>query len=57
MVLEKVKAILAEQFDVEEDKITADIVVKGKNTPLKTAFAIIDAVSGTGVAEKPHKNA
>ena len=24
MVLEKVKAILAEQFDVEEDKITAD---------------------------------
>ena len=26
MVLEKVKAILAEQFDVEEDKITA-----GKN--------------------------
>ena len=35
----------------------ADIVVKGKNTPLKTAFAIIDAVSGTDVAEKPHKNA
>lgn len=34
----------------------ADIVVKGKNTPLKTAFAIIDAVSGTDVAEKPHKN-
>lgn len=29
----------------------ADIVVKGKNTPLKTAFAIIDAVSGTDVAE------
>ncbi|HCI59370.1 MAG TPA: acyl carrier protein [Ruminococcus sp.] len=24
MVLEKVKAILAEQFDVDEDKITAD---------------------------------
>ena len=24
MVLEKVKAILAEQFDVEEDKVTAD---------------------------------
>lgn len=24
MVLEKVKAILADQFDVEEDKITAD---------------------------------
>lgn len=24
MVLEKVKAIFAEQFDVEEDKITAD---------------------------------
>ena len=24
MVLEKVKAILAEQFDVEEDKITAE---------------------------------
>lgn len=24
MVLEKVKTILAEQFDVEEDKITAD---------------------------------
>ncbi len=24
MVLEKVKAILAEQFDVEEDKITVD---------------------------------
>ncbi len=24
MVLEKVKSILAEQFDVEEDKITAD---------------------------------
>lgn len=24
MVLEKIKAILAEQFDVEEDKITAD---------------------------------
>ena len=24
MVLEKVKAILAEQFDVEDDKITAD---------------------------------
>ncbi len=24
MVLEKVQAILAEQFDVEEDKITAD---------------------------------
>ena len=24
MVLEKVKAIIAEQFDVEEDKITAD---------------------------------
>ena len=24
MVLEKVKAILTEQFDVEEDKITAD---------------------------------
>ena len=24
MVLEKVKALLAEQFDVEEDKITAD---------------------------------
>lgn len=24
MVLEKVKAILAEQFDVEEDKITTD---------------------------------
>ena len=24
MVLEKVKAILGEQFDVEEDKITAD---------------------------------
>ena len=24
MVLEKVKAILAEEFDVEEDKITAD---------------------------------
>ena len=24
MVFEKVKAILAEQFDVEEDKITAD---------------------------------
>lgn len=24
MVLEKVKAILAEQFDVEEDKISAD---------------------------------
>lgn len=24
MVLEKVKAILAEQFDVEEEKITAD---------------------------------
>ena len=24
MVLEQVKAILAEQFDVEEDKITAD---------------------------------
>lgn len=24
MLLEKVKAILAEQFDVEEDKITAD---------------------------------
>lgn len=24
MVLEKVKAILAEQFDIEEDKITAD---------------------------------
>lgn len=24
MVLEKVKAILAEQFDVEEDKITSD---------------------------------
>ena len=24
MVLEKVKAILAEQFDVEEDRITAD---------------------------------
>lgn len=24
MVLEKVRAILAEQFDVEEDKITAD---------------------------------
>ena len=24
MVLEEVKAILAEQFDVEEDKITAD---------------------------------
>lgn len=24
MVLEKAKAILAEQFDVEEDKITAD---------------------------------
>jgi len=24
MVLEKVKAILAEQFDVEKDKITAD---------------------------------
>lgn len=24
MVLEKVKAILAEQFDVEEDEITAD---------------------------------
>lgn len=24
MILEKVKAILAEQFDVEEDKITAD---------------------------------
>ena len=24
MVLQKVKAILAEQFDVEEDKITAD---------------------------------
>ena len=24
MVLEKVKAILSEQFDVEEDKITAD---------------------------------
>ena len=24
MVLEKVKAILAEQFDAEEDKITAD---------------------------------
>ena len=24
MVLDKVKAILAEQFDVEEDKITAD---------------------------------
>ena len=27
MVLEKVKAILAEQFDVEEDKITADTLV------------------------------
>ena len=25
MVLEKVKAILAEQFDVEEDKVTADL--------------------------------
>ncbi|MGN0501944.1 MAG: acyl carrier protein [Ruminococcus sp.] len=24
MVLEKVKAILAEQFDIDEDKITAD---------------------------------
>ena len=24
MVLEKVKAILAEQFDIEEDKVTAD---------------------------------
>lgn len=24
MVLEKVKAILAQQFDVEEDKVTAD---------------------------------
>ena len=24
MILEKVKAILAEQFDVEEDKVTAD---------------------------------
>ena len=24
MVLEKVKALLAEQFDVEEDKVTAD---------------------------------
>ena len=24
MVLEKVKSILAEQFDVDEDKITAD---------------------------------
>ena len=24
MVLEKVKSILAEQFDVEEDKVTAD---------------------------------
>ena len=24
MVLEKVKAILAEQYDVEEDKVTAD---------------------------------
>lgn len=28
MVLEKVKAILAEQFDVEEDKITADTDLK-----------------------------
>ena len=28
MVLEKVKAILAEQFDVEEDKVTADTISK-----------------------------
>ena len=28
MVLEKVKAILAEQFDVEEDKVTADTDLK-----------------------------
>ena len=29
MVLEKVKAILAEQFDVDEDKITADTDLQG----------------------------
>lgn len=43
--------------DIRFNHAAADIVVKGKNTPLKTAFAIIDAVSGTDVAEKPHKNA
>ena len=31
MVLEKVKAILAEQFDVEEDKITADTDSSGRS--------------------------
>ena len=28
MVLEKVKAILAEQFDVEEDEVTADTALQ-----------------------------
>ena len=28
MVLEKVKAILSEQFDVEEDTITADTTIQ-----------------------------
>lgn len=33
MVLEKVKAILAEQFDVEEDKVTADTDLQKISAP------------------------
>ena len=39
MVLEKVKAILSEQFDVEEDSITAETRISGRGFSGRGRFA------------------
>ncbi len=52
MVLEKVKAILAEQFDVEEDKITADTDFRKISAQIHSMFLTFLCQSKTSLRLK-----